>query len=173
MSRFLFWLGGFLKIRFISRDGTPYLERYYIGSILGLTFYLHRFVGEDGDEQLHNHPWKFSVGILLCGMYRELKSRGLALTIPNKICTLEGFRRFNFIFRNTFHQIIYVEKETWTLFIHTNKKESWGFIEEVYQDTPDEPPYLLYTEPFAYGANESWWLSAPSGRNAKREMFKG
>ena len=57
VRRVLFNLSGRFPCRFINRNPEErYLERYYLGKCLGLTFYLHRFVSPDGDEEVHDHP---------------------------------------------------------------------------------------------------------------------
>src|SRR6218665_2864936 len=47
MSRLLYWLSGLLPCRIISDNCNPYLERYYVGTALGVRFHPHRFVGSD------------------------------------------------------------------------------------------------------------------------------
>ena len=47
--------------RLIDIEGRPYLERYYLGSLFGVTAYLHRFVGYDSDREVHDHPWTLFV----------------------------------------------------------------------------------------------------------------
>lgn len=168
MGKLLFWLAGGLPIRFIDIDHKRYLERYYIGQRFGLTFYLHRFVSNDGDRFLHNHPWRFALGILLRGVYYERFKKGLSMSYKTEYRTLQGWRRFNFISRNSFHQIVGAQTETWTLFIHTNKKEGWGFVEE-HRD-PLDGSYTIYREPYANVCND-WFLTAPKGRDTNRVPY--
>lgn len=52
-------------------DGTPYLRRYFIGKVLGRTFYLHEFVDSDPRDDMHDHPWAVAGSIVLAGTYRE------------------------------------------------------------------------------------------------------
>ena len=55
IPRALFWGSGFLRCRLIRRrPETAYLERYWLGSIFGWTFYLHRFVAPDREEEPHD-----------------------------------------------------------------------------------------------------------------------
>ena len=49
-------------------------KRYYVGQLFGVTVYLHRFVGCDGDPELHDHPWN-ALSIVLSGSYIELRGR--------------------------------------------------------------------------------------------------
>ena len=44
IHKLLFKLTAGLRCKLIDREGAPYLERYYLGRLFGVTFYLHRFV---------------------------------------------------------------------------------------------------------------------------------
>jgi hypothetical protein len=49
----------------------PYLQRYYAGTFRdGSDLWLHRFLSNDGDRNLHSHPFDFET-IMLCGGYTE------------------------------------------------------------------------------------------------------
>ncbi len=74
IRRALYRLTAGLRCRLISRDGRPYLERYYLGRLGPVTAYLHRFVGRDGDEETHDHPWR-AISLVLAGSYREERAR--------------------------------------------------------------------------------------------------
>ena len=52
MRKLLFWLTSHLPCRIIAEEGSVYLERYYLFTLLGWRFYLHRFVGSDPDRGL-------------------------------------------------------------------------------------------------------------------------
>lgn len=71
MSKLLFKLTARLPCRLIQLDSGPYLERYYLGTLLGVTFYLHRFVSSDTERHLHNHPWGWGRALVLAGGYVE------------------------------------------------------------------------------------------------------
>ena len=43
--------------RLIQLPSGPYLERYYLGFWHGHHRYLHRFVRNDSERHLHDHPW--------------------------------------------------------------------------------------------------------------------
>jgi len=119
-----------LPMRLISIDGNPYLERYSLGKYFGVTFYLHRFLLNDSERWIHNHPWPNSVSFILTGCYVEerllsecpkkglvTKHRTLAAPAINRILALD------------FHRIIEVKPDTWTLFCHGKRTQSWGFKE--------------------------------------------
>ena len=65
MNRLLLWLTGFLPCRIISEGDQPYLERYYLMTLFGWRFYIHRFVASDPDRGLHDHPWPKAYSIIL------------------------------------------------------------------------------------------------------------
>src|SRR6218665_3256819 len=71
MSRLLCWLSGLRPSRIISDKGNPCLERFYVGTALGVRFYLHRFVGSDPARGLHDHPWPWARALVLSGWYYE------------------------------------------------------------------------------------------------------
>jgi hypothetical protein len=118
------------------RDGTPYLERYYIrhGSSSWLPgIYLHKFVSSDEDPELHNHPWGTSMSIILSGGYTEEQR----VTLPddpldnNPRHTVE-FNKFspgfiNIVRRDDFHRVELDENPTWTMFFSGDRQQEWGF----------------------------------------------
>lgn len=129
IPRLLLRLSAGLKCRAIDVLGEPYLERHLVMLSRPLTIYLHRFRAGDGDRHLHDHPWRWSFSIVLCGGYRELRlrwfdpARGLVRTLrrlrPGSV---------NIIGPTAFHQIIDVEPETWTLFFLGPRVKRWGFL---------------------------------------------
>jgi len=155
--------------RLISRDGTPYLERYYIGQLLGCTIYLHRFVSGDGDQEVHDHPFR-AIALCLAGGYREERAlldpvqgwrRHYRLIFPGRINTI-GLR--------TFHKICSTQRDTWTLFIHGPRRKGWGFLRNLGIDEHCSHGHVLveYHQPFPLTTTE-WWRDAPTGRDVGRE----
>ncbi|WP_244260428.1 hypothetical protein [Burkholderia gladioli] len=57
MRRVLYAISSRLPCRIIADGNKPYLERYYLATVFGVRFYLHRFVASDPDRGLHDHPW--------------------------------------------------------------------------------------------------------------------
>jgi hypothetical protein len=49
MKRLLLALTAGLPVEEISHCGEKFMERYYVGTLLGWRFYIHRFVGSDPD----------------------------------------------------------------------------------------------------------------------------
>lgn len=175
MASLLFWITGFLPCRIISDGDSPYLERYYLCTMLGWRFYLHRFVGSDPDRGLHDHPWRKSHSIILSGWYWEETRSG-----TRKI------RWLNSLTGDTFHRVVLPCERTggkcsdhawlkhpaavrpcWTLFFHTAKDvKPWGFLNEMqsFKNCQIFTPYLYTRE----GSQKQWWLSAPKGKDFRK-----
>lgn len=168
MRRLLFDLTAPFPVRFIKPGGRPYIERYYIGRLLGMTIYLQRFVaGDVGDEHVHDHPWRWAIGIPLAGGYVE--------RIMTRLCSVRGVvtrTRFvrvgnvNFISGTKAHQIVHVLPETWTLFIHGGRYKGWGF----YRNMGDG--HISYGNAVQDREDSGlWWTTAPVGEQSRREPF--
>lgn len=187
MSRLLYWLSGFLPCRIISDNGTPYLERYYVGTLLGVRFYLHRFVGSDPARGLHDHPWPWARSLILSGWYYEETRTG-----TRKV------RWFNRLNGDTFHRVILPKsavvvgyeggdvsgfagslpvvkrigapQHCWTLFWHKAEYvKPWGFLRPL-----DGEPAVMWV-PHNYpkdgkGTPGAWWETVPRGKNEPRRM---
>lgn len=137
LSRWLYRISAGMRCRTIEINGQPYLERYLVGRAFGVTVYLHRFLTADGERHLHDHPWRFSVGIPLVGGYVEERLDHLdARTGP--VSVYRRTRRFwpNVLTTRTFHRIHSVQWGTWTLFAHSPYFRVWGFLRR-------EPPLDL------------------------------
>ena len=103
----------------ISRFGKPYLIRWHLlPPFTNRRAFIHKFVGDDEDEALHDHPWP-SWSLLLRGQYREHTPQGSRV-----------FRAGAWIPRSAEyqHRIALIDgKPAWTLFITGRKTRSWGF----------------------------------------------
>lgn len=163
LHKLLFKFTGRLPCRLINSESGRYLERYYLGRLFGLTFYLHRFVDGDGDRQMHDHPFGWSLALVLRGMYIERIMRHMD---PRRgVRYRERFRRagqLNLITAGKFHQILRTKPNTWTLFMHTDRVKGWGFL---YHSTAED--LIIYHQPHA-PANPAWWHTAKPGRYAGR-----
>lgn len=170
MPRFLFWLSGFLPCRIISDGDQPYLERYYLATVFGWQFYLHRFVADDPDRGLHDHPWRLAFGLVLSGYYYEETRMG-----ENKI------RWFNWLTGDSFHRVLlprhiynpYNRVQCWTLFFHGPAVKPWGFWREdvsAFNEGWKIQNVSAVFMPYAYtreGDQKRWWKYARKGRNTK------
>lgn len=140
MTRFCEWLASKAKAHFsITPGGKPYIERFYMGKPFGIGVFLHQYLDPDGDRQLHNHPWRWSMGIPLVGGYKEERLThmcpflGVQFVIRNI-----WWLRPNYIRGFDFHRIASVKPGTWTLFIHGERLGGWGFLFETpYPEAPE------------------------------------
>lgn len=177
MNRLLYRLAGNLPCRIISDNGQPYLERYYLFTLLGVRFYLHRFVGNDPDRGLHDYPWPWSGSVVLHGWYYEETRKGL-----HKV------RWMNWLTGDSFHRVIlpggaeYLGdphnswraaplQPCWTLFFHRAAyTKPWGFLRQT-----DAESVMRVWVPFNYpndgtGKPGEWWNEVPIGMLEKRRQ---
>lgn len=155
MSALLMWITSFLPARVISDNGHPYLERYYVATLFGIRFYLHRFVGSDPDRGVHDHPWAWARSIVLAGWYLEERRTGTRTV-----------RWFNSLTGDTFHRIIKPEgmADVWTLFYHkAGDVKPWGFMRQFSEGVAIWSEYLYGGK----GKETAWWLTAKKGRDLR------
>lgn len=158
IKRLLLSISGRLPCRIISDGDKPYLERYYLCTLFGIRFYLHRFVASDPDRGLHSHPWRWAFSIILSGWYWEHTHYGI-----------DRVRWLNFLTGDSFHRVILPRRyplsnmpdaelcQCWTIFFHKAKREkSWGFLRNKGQLG------TIYTS--HPSANDKWWKTAKPGR---------
>lgn len=171
LSQLLFRLTAGLPCRKIDIDGKPYLERYWLGSMFGLTAYLHRFVSGDDERHVHDHPWRWSAALVLAGGYLEERVTALCPTYGWFAVYRRMFPgRVNMIREGDFHRITEPKPETWTLFIHRPRCKSWGFLSRLDAESPDHG-MVLYHQPYDTAATHGWHLAAPRGDDANRAPF--
>lgn len=159
IARILMAISGQLPCRIISDAGVPYLERYYLCTVFGTRFYLHRFVGSDPDRGLHDHPWRWAFSIILLGWYHEQTRSGL-----------RSVRWFNWLTGDTFHRVLLPHgvSSVWTIFFHRAKcSKRWGFLREA---RLLDPSVMLFT-PYRYDNNNErsgeWWKTALPGNQTE------
>ena len=182
------WLTARLPCRIISGpNGEPYLERYFLFRAIGVTACIHRFVADDPDRGLHDHPWGWAASLVLVGGYYEQRlisvPAGRVLPFradrpdthnPNPIIVHTRFLwpgRFNFLRGDDFHRgtLRCGRAEAWTVFVHGPRRKGWGFVK--YIPTASGHNFQRY-EPFALtreGAFDRWWETAPSGQEQRRK----
>lgn len=191
LNKFLFWISGKLPLRKINLDSGPYLERYFLGQLFGITFYLHRFVSSDSELHMHNHAWRWGGSLILAGSYIEERALDICPTAGPAGCLTERRRRrwFNRVNGSTIHRIHDAEPGTWTLFFHGERvmflsgehgrlvePKGWGFFRrswsfELARGDSDNPPEngKPFTEFVPYPKNYgNWWETAPVGAEAGR-----
>jgi hypothetical protein len=176
MARFLFWLSGFLPCRIIDGDDGPYLERYYLATLFGWQFYLHRFVASDPDRGLHDHPWRLAFSLILSGFYFEETRAGTRVVRWANWLTGDSFHRVVLPFHAK--QITPTAQEyagpvipCWTLFCHGPNVKPWGFWRERMLGAPGYPVSdgSAIFDPYTYqreGRPDKWWKTARPGRRA-------
>lgn len=176
LAKLLYRLTALRPCRLIHRgQGERYLERYFLGSVRGITAYLHRFVASDADEWVHDHPWRWSVAIVLTGGYLEERLQWFdpATGWTSRMRFIGGWRRINLIRGGDFHRIVECTPETWTLFIHGSRVKGWGFLQffpDISGDRRSSKPMdeTIYHQPYNIAANVAWQNSAKLGRDTDR-----
>ncbi len=143
--------------RLIKLNRQPYLERLYIGSLFGVQVVLHRFLSCDGEQGVHNHPWRYGLSVVLRGGYVEER----AFDLHPKRGALVRTRCVNWLSvvnGNTFHRIARIKPGTWTLFMHTRRDHAkgWGFVEPGYTNR-GEPVAMFKGAP---SSGDNWHESA-------------
>lgn len=167
VGRFLFALTGRLPCRLIDIEGAPYLERYYVGQVIGTTFYLHRFVGADGDRQVHDHPWRFAFAVVLCGWYTEerMQCLDIAQGWQSKFRVLRP-GRLNWLGPRSFHMITEARPNTWTLFVHGKRCKTWGFLTRT--EGANAAASVVYHQPYDVRSQRRWWERVGTGCEVNR-----
>lgn len=139
------------RVIYDREGGTPYLSRWYlIGKrydpdpkldgqardafhdqrasegtrFINLPFnlFLHRFHRSDDDGALHNHPWAWSVALILAGGYSE-ERREADGVVRREFRPLA----INFIRGSDYHRVDLFEQDAWSLFLVGPKVSSWYF----------------------------------------------
>lgn len=180
LNRLLYRLTAKLPCRLIELDSGPYLERYYLGQMFGVTFYLHRFVSSDSEEHLHNHPWRYGAALILSGGYTEERAFDICPHVAGSGCLTQKVRRgwYNRVDGNTIHRIMDALPGTWTLFVHGPRAtvdvevagairkltKGWGFFERKYIVGLHE---VTVFRPAPSG-NHAWWETALPGAESNR-----
>lgn len=121
-----------------DRDGkSPYLSRYYMlfrdrsetGDRFPINVFLHHFHRGDDDQALHNHPWHWSIAIILSGGYTE-ERRVVVDRRKHVIRRLLLPGRINVIHADDYHRVDLLDRDlgAWSLFIAGPRTgKSWGF----------------------------------------------
>lgn len=94
-----------------------YLYRWLLVRCRWFSVYLHRFVGEDWSQDMHDHPKRF-LSIGLVGSYRETTPKG------NRVFRAPWIRSFP---AEHVHRIELVDGECWTLVVVFAASRPWGF----------------------------------------------
>ncbi|ALA45417.1 hypothetical protein ADP64_000053 [Achromobacter phage phiAxp-2] len=192
MERFLIWLTDRLPARLIQDNGVNYMIRFYLFTLFGRRFYIHKFLASDPDRGIHNHPWRKAWSFILLGWYfEELRGPSHQTGMTSKGRRVRKVRWFNTLVADTCHRVILPSDEpVWTLFVHTvGDVQEWGFFERKQDDqtivlrSNDDgwgegetlPPATEIYTPFQYPGgkkNSEWWKGAPSGRTLRENLAR-
>jgi hypothetical protein len=133
-----------MPMKQIDIDGTPYLQRYYAGTTNdGHDMWFHRFLNQDADRHLHNHPFEFKTVCLHGGYAEEIKTLfGIKLNFLQKRTVAIGHLNFEslrlkIILEGTargigsWHRIAKIKPDTWTvLLVNRDNRVPFWFFEE-------------------------------------------
>jgi hypothetical protein len=85
--------------------------------------YLHHFHRGDDEPELHSHPWRWAVSLILAGGYIEERRLGThcvkrRTVRPGSVVVLRA---------STFHRVELLEHDAWSLILTGPKRDEWGF----------------------------------------------
>jgi hypothetical protein len=122
------WARGWwsLKPHFII--GDRYLLRWYvIPRNPWLNVYLHKFLHDDEDRALHDHPWWF-VSVMLKGEYREIVGDAVDQDLLFRRAPSIAFRRARHAHRVVLSKLLGGGSlPCWTLVVTGRVTRDWGF----------------------------------------------
>jgi hypothetical protein len=143
-----------LRVKDIRVQGRPYLERYYLGTLFGVEFFIHRFRSSDPENEVHDHPWGWAMSVILLGYYHEetLKKEAYEKKAAGRISLIRGTK---------FHRVhILNEQDTWTLFFHGPRTKGWGFFNRRTNE------YRVFAKDANDHPDHKWWTN-PNGMTGK------
>lgn len=124
---------------FYDRAGdSPYLSRWYLAgdpddgkrgrAPRRASLFMHCIHRSDDDRALHNHPWAWSVALVLSGGYseeRRVTRSGHHAVVRRRV----GPGTVNVIRGDDFHRVDLLSGTSWSLFLAGPKVTAWGFWE--------------------------------------------
>jgi hypothetical protein len=121
MKKFLEWLKILIsgKPHFIIGGAeNPYMYRWHlIPRNRWLCIYLHKFLRDDDDRALHDHPWNF-LSIMLSGSYDEHTTDGVITRRAPSVAWRKADHR---------HRVELNTKHCWTVIFRGSVIRQWGF----------------------------------------------
>lgn len=125
-------------VRHVTRYRLPappaygdYLTRWTLLRFPWRRYFLHRVYQADPGRDVHNHPWPDAGTFVLWGGYVELIVwRGSSGQWRERWHTVKRWTLSREAFApNTYHTIVSVQPNTWTLFFAGQRLRDWGFLE--------------------------------------------
>lgn len=114
--------------------GSDYLTRWWLGKRSvwpdsqgrtgGQGWYLHCFHRSDYARDLHSHPSRFTVCLILRGGYLEERREGLDGEL---FSTSNRPGKINVLFEQTFHRTELIGNSSWSLVYMGPRSGGWGF----------------------------------------------
>jgi hypothetical protein len=113
----------------IGGNADPYLYRWYvIPRNRVFNIYVHKFMRDDDDRALHDHPWWFVSLILKGGYFEIVPGKDKAHTAINRKAGSWAYRPATHQHRVVLHREATGKKSAcWTLIATGRKKRTWGF----------------------------------------------
>jgi len=103
----------------VGPTDAPTMERWRILKAKRLGIYVHRFLQDDADDDLHDHPWS-SLSWLLSGQYVEETESGKTLHRTGTLKFRSAKYRHRILLTSNDNSVV-------TLFIVGRKVRRWGF----------------------------------------------
>lgn len=104
-----------------QRPGAVYPDRWWRRWTSGV--FLHKFHRSDSDRELHDHPWRWGLSLILSGGYREERRSGIRDVVTRVVRP----GRLNFLRHGDHHRVDLLGQECWSLFVVGPKASSWSF----------------------------------------------
>src|SRR5699024_12294920 len=115
------------------------------------------------DDDLHDHLFSCSGVLVHADIYHELSVLWRDMRYEKFMHLKPG--KVNLIVPHKFHQILFTEPDTCTLFWHAKRVKSWGFLMKGRTNNS-----TIYVRPYEQ-TSADWHKDAPRGRDAEREPF--
>lgn len=113
-----------LPVQHIQPNGRPYLARYFAADrTKGPAVFLHHFVASDPNDQVHSHPWGWSLSLVLVGGYREQRCDVDGRSTVNEYRPGD----LNVLRAKDKHRIDLLGDDCWTVFLAGTFEQMWGF----------------------------------------------
>jgi hypothetical protein len=104
--------------RVIGDENNPLMFRYIIFRTKWIGFFVHKFLRDDHDRALHDHPWSF-ISIILKGGYYEVTEEKISWKGPGSILYRPAAWR---------HRVVLLDGiPSWSFIIRLKRTRDWGF----------------------------------------------